>query len=65
MKRFMLGDCRTQSTLRPERLDDYIADSTPVCVVDELDLGQLGFESVCPAAIQLLSYARPPTGRVG
>jgi len=37
----------------PESLDDYVADTNPVRVVDvfvdELDLGQLGFEGVVPA----------------
>jgi transposase len=50
MKRFVEGEDRTQSTLFPERLDEYIADDNPVRVidvfVDELDLGELGFERV-------------------
>ena len=54
MKRFIEGESRTQSTLLPECLDDYIADTNPVRVVDvfvdELDLGQLGFDGVDPAA---------------
>jgi len=36
MKRFIQGDSRTQSTLLPETLDDYIADTNPVRVVDVL-----------------------------
>ena len=52
MKRFIEGEDRNQSTLFPERLDDYIAEDNPVRVidvfVDELDLGQLGFERVEP-----------------
>ena len=47
MKRFIEGEGRTQSTLLPECLDDNIAETNPVRVVDvfvdELDLGQLGF----------------------
>ena len=47
MKRFIEGESRTQGTLLPECLDDYIAETNPVRVVDvfvdELDLGQLGF----------------------
>lgn len=47
LKRFVQGECRTQSTLLPELLDDYITENNPVWVVDvfvdELDLGQLGF----------------------
>ena len=53
MKRFIQGEHRGQSTLLPESLDDYVADTNPVRVVDvfvdELDLGQLGFEGVVPA----------------
>ena len=54
MKRFVEGEDRGQSTLFPERLDDYIADDNPVRVIDvfvnELDLGELGFERVHPQA---------------
>jgi transposase len=53
MKRFIEGECRTQTTLLPESIDDYIADTNPVRIVDvfvdELDLGKLGFEGVEPA----------------
>ena len=42
MKRFIQGEDRTQATLLPELLDDYVADTNPVRVVDvfvdELDL---------------------------
>ncbi len=42
MKRFVEGEDRGQSTLFPERLDEYIGDDNPVRVidvfVDELDL---------------------------
>ncbi len=52
MKRFIEGEDRGQSTLFPERLDEYIGDDNPVRVidvfVDELDLGDLGFERVDP-----------------
>jgi len=52
MKRFVEGQDRNQSTLFPERLDEYIAEDNPVRVidafVDELDLGDLGFERVIP-----------------
>ncbi len=54
MKRFVAGEDRTQSTLFPERLDEYIAEDNPVRVidvfVDELDLASLGFERVQPQA---------------
>jgi transposase len=53
MKRFIQGEDRNQATLLPELLDDYVTDTNPVRVVDvfvdELDLGQLGFEGVDPA----------------
>jgi transposase len=49
MKRFIEGEARTQVTLLPECLDDYVSEENPVRVVDvfvdELDLGVLGFES--------------------
>ena len=49
MKRFIEGESRTQSTLFPEVLDEYIAEDNAVRVidvfVDELDLSGLGFET--------------------
>ena len=52
MKRFIEGEDRSQSTLFPEHLDDYISEDNPVRVidvfVDELDLSQLGFEGAEP-----------------
>jgi transposase len=52
MKRFIEGEDRSQSTLFPEHLDDYIAEDNPVRVidvfVDELDLRELGFEGIQP-----------------
>ena len=60
MKRFIQGEDRTQSTLLPELLDEYVADTNPVRVVDvfvdELDLGKLGFRGVYPAATGRPSY---------
>ena len=50
MKRFIEELDRTQSTLLPESLDDYIGESNPVRAIDafvaHLDLGELGFEVV-------------------
>ena len=50
MTSFIAGGCRTQATLLPEQLDDYIAEENPVRVIDvfidELDLGLLGFKTV-------------------
>jgi hypothetical protein len=34
MKRLVEGEDRSQSTLLPERLDDYIAEDNPVRVID-------------------------------
>jgi len=52
MKRFIQSTDRTQVTLFPEQLDDYVADDNPVRVVDvfveQLDLGKLGFDGVYP-----------------
>jgi hypothetical protein len=60
MKRFIDGEARTQVTLLPECLDDYIVEENPVRVVDvfvdELDLGALGFEGVDPAATGRPAY---------
>ncbi|MDY7071456.1 IS1182 family transposase ISPpu16 [Pseudomonas hunanensis] len=60
MKRFIEGEARTQVTLLPECLDDYITEENPVRVVDvfvdELDLGVLGFEGVDPAATGRPAY---------
>ena len=54
MKRFIEGLDRSQSTLFPEQLEDWIGDDNPVRVidvfVDELDLGGLGFERIARAA---------------
>ena len=54
MKRFVEGVERSQSSLFPERLEDWIGDDNPVRVidvfVDEPDLGGLGFGRVEPRA---------------
>ena len=53
MKRFVEGEDRTQITLLPASLDDYIAEDNPVRVVDVfmdlLDLSGLGFDGMAPA----------------
>jgi transposase len=52
MKRYVEGENRSQCTLFPESLDDYIAEDNPIRVVDvfvdELDLKALGFEGAEP-----------------
>jgi transposase len=44
MTGFIEGECRTHATLFPERLDDYIAESSPVRVIDVFvdELEELG-----------------------
>ena len=60
MKRFIQGQERTQATLLPECLDDYVDEDNTVRVVDvfvdQLDLRALGFEGADPAATGRPSY---------
>ena len=60
MKRFIEGEERSQVTLLPECLDDFIAEDNPVRVVDafveELDLHDLGFHGTEPADTGRPSY---------
>ena len=52
MGRFIEGADRTQATLLPEAIDDYVGEENPVRVVDAfvdtLDLAALGFDGVIP-----------------
>lgn len=49
MSGFISGEARSQSTLFPERIDDYITEENPVRVidvfVDSLDLTDMGFKT--------------------
>ena len=60
MKRFIEGTDRTQITLLPESLDDYVAEDNPVRVVEAfvegLDLRTLGFKSIDPAVTGRPAY---------
>ena len=60
MTRFVVGDDRSQSTLFPERLEDYLSEDNPVraidVFVDELDLARLGFGGVEPEATGRPAY---------
>jgi len=60
MKRFIEGQDRSQVTLLPECLDDYIGEDNPVRVVDafvdELDLEALGFEGAAAATTGRPAY---------
>jgi transposase len=60
MKRFVEGRDRSQMTLLPECLDDWIDENNPVRVIDAfveaLDLGELGFAGVEPETTGRPSY---------
>ena len=60
MKRFVEGQDRGQLTLLPECLEDWIGEDNPVravdAFVDALDLGEIGFAGVEPAATGRPSY---------
>jgi transposase len=60
MGRFVAGIDRSQSTLFPECLDDWIDEDNPVravdAFVDAVDLGELGFDGVVPEATGRPSY---------
>ena len=60
MRRFVEGTHRSQSTLFPECLEDWIDENNPVRVidvlVDGLDLAELGFGGVDPAITGRPSY---------
>ena len=54
MSRFLKGEPRTQSTLFPARIEDYIPEDDPIRVIDafveELNLVEFGFASALPQA---------------
>ena len=60
MGRFVSGADRSQTTLFPECLDDWIGEDNPVravdAFVDALDLGELEFDGVMPEATGRPSY---------
>jgi transposase len=60
MKRFVEGLDRSQITLFPETLEDFVAEDNPVRVIEAfvegLDLGGLGFEGVDPKATGRPAY---------
>ena len=60
MGRFIEGADRTQATLLPEAIDDYVGEDNPVRVVDTfvdaLDLAALGFDGVIPEETGRPSY---------
>ncbi len=60
MTSFVSGADRTQGTMFPAQLEDYVAEDNPVRVVDffvdQLDLGQLGFWRVHPKPMGRPAY---------
>jgi transposase len=60
MGRFVEGADRSQTTLLPECLDDFIAEDNPVRIIDafveELELSSLGFYGATPATTGRPSY---------
>ena len=60
MKRFVQGEARSQISLLPECLDDYVTEDNPVRVVealvDALDLEKLGFAGAVPRATGRPAY---------
>jgi transposase/NACalpha-BTF3-like transcription factor len=64
MKGFVRGADRQQTTLLPECLDDWVDESNPVravdVFVDALELRELGFDGVTPAATGRPGYHPSP-----
>ena len=60
MKRYIEGEDRTQVALLPECLEDYVDQDNPVRVVEafveQLDLIEMGFDGVAPAATGRPAY---------
>jgi transposase len=60
MPRYVEGEPRTQATLFPERIEDYIDADNPVraieAFVDALDLDRLGFHGMIPKATGRPAY---------
>ncbi|WP_285647903.1 transposase, partial [Pseudomonas sp. NBRC 100443] len=60
MKRFIEEASRTQVSLLPECLDDFVAEDNPIRVVEtfveQLDLAALEFDGVAPAVTGRPSY---------
>lgn len=60
MKRFIVGTDRTQVSLLPECVEDYVGEDNPVRVieafVDQLDMREMGFEGTDPEATGRPAY---------
>ncbi len=63
MAGFANGADRTQGTLFPAQLEDYVAEDNPVRVIDvfadQLDLAKLGFGGVNPKGTGRPAYHPP------
>jgi hypothetical protein len=53
MARFVVGDDRSQSTLFPERLDDYLGEDNPVRAIDVFVDELVAFEAIGMNFIEL------------
>jgi hypothetical protein len=57
MSRHIKGQSRTQTTLFPEAIDDFVTEDNPIRVIDlfadQLDLLELGFEAVNAKQLEL------------
>jgi len=64
MQGFVQGADRQQTTLLPECLDDWVGESNPIravdVFVDALELRDLGFDGVDPAATGRPAYHPSP-----
>jgi transposase len=60
MSRYIKGQSRTQTTLFPEAIDDFVTEDNPIRVidvfVDQLDLLELGFDAVNAKLTGRLGY---------
>lgn len=60
MTRYITGVDRSQDTMFPDTLDDYIGEENSVRVIDifveELDLSAMGFEKAAPATTGRPAY---------
>jgi len=64
MKRFIEGGNRSQATLPPEHLDDYIAEDNPVRVVDAF-VDELTSAGILRAVLCLGAIARQERRSLG
>jgi transposase len=60
MKRFVEGEDRSQISLLPQCLDDFVGEDNPIraieALVEELDLHEMGFEGAEPASTGRPAY---------